>query len=544
LVLKNGKIISMDSRNRIFEAVAAKDGKIVAVTSNKGIARFIGENTRVIDLAGKTVTPGLIDTHSHLALAGVDMMFIPDLARPEVKRVKEVLDIVRERASQLKKGEWITVRNFEEQYLDEKRSVTRSELDSISPEHPVAVFCEDGHRLIVNSLALQLAGVTADTPDLEGFIVKDQNGQLTGLLRESAMGYVTVKIPPWTVEQLEEGIKAAQEEWIKVGLSANKDPGLFEPSHRMIQAYRNLHAKGQLKVRSDVLWLTHEAADIDCASAEFRGPADDMLKIGGIKIFLDGAMRIRTAWMHDEFNVDYNRVDTGNRGYPVIDLELFKNLVLEAHKRGLQICIHAIGDRAVDTALDAIEQALKKAPRKDHRHTLIHAEVPTRQALRRMKSLRVAVETQTVFLHSMDDLAGNLGPKRAKRAMPMKSYMKLGITVGNGADADFYPLAPSTGLYSACTRRPRKEPFGPKVFGTSECLTVREALKTYTTLAAKCLFWEDRIGSIEPGKCADFVVWSEDLYSVPAEKLKDVEAEMTIIGGIVHKAKDSSRLSP
>lgn len=530
----------MDSRNRIFEAVAAKDGKIVAVTSNKGIARFIGENTRVIDLAGKTVTPGLIDTHSHLALAGVDMMFTPDLVRAEVKRVKDVLDIVGEKASQLKKGEWVMVRNFEEQYLEERRLVTRSELDSASPEHPVAVFCEDGHRLIANSLALQFAGVTADTPDPEGFIVKDQNGHPTGLLRESAMGYVTIKIPQWTVEQLEEGIKAAQEEWIKVGLTANKDPGLLNTSPAHIQAYRNLHAKRQLKVRSDVLWYTYEPADVDRAFAEFRGPADDVLKVRGVKIFLDGAMRIRTAWMHDDFSVDYDRLDTGNKGYPVIDLELFKNLVLEAHKRGLQVCIHAVGDRAVDTALDAIQQAVKKAPRKDHRHTIIHAEAPTRQALRRMKSLRVAVETQTVFLHCMDDLAGNLGPKRTKRAMPMKSYMKLGITVGNGADADFYPLAPMIGLYSACTRRPRKEPFGPKVFGTSECLTVQEALKTYTSLAAKCLFWEDRIGSIEPGKCADFVVWSENLYSVPLERLRDIKAEMTIIGGTVHKAEGSS----
>lgn len=538
LVLLNGKIISMDRRDRIFEAVAVRHGRIIAVTSNKQVVRLIGKNTRVLDLGGKAVTPGLIDTHSHLALAGVNKTSTMDFMDPPTGSVQEIVDRVKERVSKSCLGDWVIGRNWDETLLKERRYISKWDLDPVSQHNPVVLFHVSGHALVANTLTLRLAGVDAATADPEGSILKDGNGEPTGVLKDSALGYVLERIPPWTVQQLDEGIKKIQEEWIREGITANKDPGLMSDCAPMLQAYRNLHAKKQLKIRSCLLWKAFKPDDVVRASSEVSAKGDEMLKVVGVKTFVDGSLRIRTAWMHDEYNIGYDQVDVGNKGQAVIDLGTLEKLVLEAHRRGLQACIHAVGDRAIDATLDVLENVVKKSPRRDHRHSIIHFTIPRRKALRRVKALGAVVETQSSFLYFIGDiLAGNLGPKRSKKVMPLRSCVRMGITVGNSADCDFYPLPPRFGLYAACTRRPAVEAYGREPLGTTECLTVREALRTYTSWAARCLFWEDKIGSIEPGKYGDFAVWSEDPYSVPKERLKDLKVEMTIIGGdIVYAA--------
>ena len=534
LVLLNGKIVSMDSKDQVFEAIAAHRGKIVAVGSTEKISELIGNETHVVHLRGKTVTPGLIDAHSHLALAGVNKLTSLDLAHPEPRSIMEVLGRISERISQANRGEWIVGGGWDEAMLEEKRPITRWDLDPLSRENPVILLHASGHSLVANTLALKLAGVEDPTLDTRGFIVVDKNRGMTGLLKESVMDLVLSRIPPFNVKQLEDGIKIAQEDWLRDGITANKDPGLYGDSSSMVQAYRSLLSKGELKIRSCLLYKVDTLEDVQRA-AQLAADAtsfSDMLRVVGIKIFLDGASRIRTAWMYDEWNLGYFQTDVGNRGHPVIDLSLFRKIVQEAHRRGLQVCIHAVGDHAVDVALDSIDAALAKYPRQDHRHSMIHCIVPTAHALARMKTLGIVVETQSSFIYFFGDiLAGNLGPRRCWRAIPLKSYMKAGITVGNSADADFYPHPPKFGIYAACTRKPMKRLYGDEPFGTDECITVHEALRTYTSMAAKCLFWEDSIGTVELGKHADLVVWSEDPYAVAPEKLKDLKVALTIVGG-------------
>lgn len=260
-------------------------------------------------------------------------------------------------------------------------------------------------------------------------------------------------------------------------------------------------------------------------------------------MFLDGSGMARTGWMFEDWNKNFTEKDEGNRGYPVTPLGEFREMVKAAHRGGFQIGVHAIGDRAIDEALHAYQDAIEEAPRRDARHSLIHANIPTDGALDKMVELgdNIVVETQSPFFYFIgDNYAGNFGPERSKRMIPLRTYMRRGITVGNSADWYVCPFPPRFGLWAAVVRETWKGTYGPQPFGTEESIAVQEALRTYTILAARCLFMEDRIGSIEEGKYADLVVWSGDPYTVPTEALKGLKVEMTIIGGrTVHREPSS-----
>ncbi|MFQ6075359.1 MAG: amidohydrolase, partial [Candidatus Bathyarchaeia archaeon] len=269
------------------------------------------------------------------------------------------------------------------------------------------------------------------------------------------------------------------------------------------------------------------------------------LRLGGLKIFLDGSGMARTAWMHEDWNKNFTERDEGNRGYPVIPVEEFREMVKAAHRAGFQIGVHTVGDRAVDEALHAYQKAFEEAPSKDARHSVIHAIVPTEEALDKMVELNdnIVVETQSPFFYFIgDSYAGNFGPKRVKRMIPLRSYMKGGITVGNSSDWFVCPFPPRFGLWAAIVRKTWKGTYGLQPFGTEESITVQEALRTYTILAAKCLFMEGRIGSVEGGKYADLVVWSGDPYTVSTEALKDLRVEMTIVRGRIVYREPSANI--
>jgi predicted amidohydrolase YtcJ len=248
----------------------------------------------------------------------------------------------------------------------------------------------------------------------------------------------------------------------------------------------------------------------------------------------DGSGMARTAWMYEDWNKNFTELDKGNVGYPVTPVKTFKEIVKVAHDADLQICTHTIGDRAMGIAMEVYEEAIKDNPRVDARHSLIHANAPSYKQMDRMARLgnNIVIETQSPFLYFLgDNYAGNFGSERSKRMIPLKSLLDRGIIVGNSADWPVCPFPPRYGLWAAVVRKTWKGTYGLQPFGIEESVTVKDALRTYTILAAKCLFMEDDIGSIEPGKYADVVVWSEDLYNMPIEQLKDVKVEMTFVEG-------------
>ncbi len=534
LVLVNGAVITVDGQDRVCEAVAVKEGTILRVGSTAEIRAVVDDRTRVIDLQGRSVTPGLIDVHSHFALGGLSTLFVLDLRYPQVTSIAQVLALIQARVAASEPGQWIRGRGWDEALFEEQRYIDKTDLDPVTPDNPVILHHTSGHYFAVNSYALTLAGVDQATPEpVGGTIVRDAaTGAPTGVfLEEPAMRLVTRMVPPWTVAEVEAGIKAAQTAYFAEGVTAVKDPGVDATS---LTAYRNLRGRGELLIRTYLL-LSVESADAvtrQVAQGVFGG--DDVLRVGGVKIMLDGSGMARTAWMYEAWNTGFTRVDMGNVGYPVTPVPTVRAIVHVAHAAGLQIGIHAIGDRAMDVAMAAYEDVLLKTPRSDARHSLIHANAPSAVQLDRMARLgmNLVIETQSPFLFFLgDNYAGNFGPERSQRLIPLRSLLDRGITVGNSADWPVCPFPPRYGLWAAAARTPWKGTYGWQPFGQAERVSVTDALRTYTRLAAYCLFLEKTIGSIEPGKAADLVVWSDNLSTMPLDQVKDATVAMTFIAG-------------
>ncbi|UCH70177.1 MAG: amidohydrolase [Candidatus Bathyarchaeota archaeon] len=545
LVLLNGKVITADPKDSVAEAVAVESSRVVKVGSNHQIKRLIGKTTAIIDVRGKTVTPGLIDTHAHFAESGINQVYVLNLRYPSVKSIAEAVKLVKTQTEKTPRGRWVQGAGWDEALFDERRYITRWDLDPVSSDHPVLLEHTSGHYIAVNTYALHLANVTRDTPQPNGgTIVKDPDtGEPIGVFIEPpAMDIITNLVPPWTVEEAEAGIKKAQKLFLSEGVTTIKDPGVGDVT---FAAYRNLRSRGELKMRIYMLYTVDSLANTEEAVKHLNKGGDNLMKLGGLKMFLDGSGMGRTAWVHKDWNKNFTDKDTGNRGYPVIKLEEFRKMVKVGHKAGFQICVHAIGDRAVDETLSTYEAALAEVHRENSRHSIIHAILPTNNALQKMEKLgnNVVIETQSPFLYFIgDNYAGNFGPNRSRRLIPLKSMLKKGITVGNGSDWSVCPFPPRFGLWGAVVRKTWKGLYGLQPFGTEESITVKEALRTYTTMAARCLFMEDAIGSIEPGKYADFAVWSGDIYTVDVEALKDLTVEMTIVGQEVVYRDPSSNI--
>ena len=386
LVLLNGKIVTVDAEDRIAEAVAIRDGYILAVGSNEEIRAYVGEETRVIDLRGRTVLPGFIDTHTHPSHAAVRLYEI-DLRSPPVRSIRDVLRLVAEKAEELGPGRWVRGANYNEAKLVERRHVTRWELDEAAPENPVFITKETGHEFIANSMALEIAGITAETTDPPGGkIDRRDDGEPTGILYETAGRLVMEHIPPYTVEEIKEGLKRVWDQFAEWGITTTHDAGVDSTA---LRAYQELLAEGVRKVRTHVMIMVrdHEGRDLLEALTQLgieSGFGDEWLRILGVKIMGDGSGAGGTAAVYEP-----QHRGPGGLGIMVTPPEELKRLVLKAHRAGLRVCIHSIGDRAIDYALDAIEEAQRMMPRPDMRHRIEHNSLCTPRQLKRIKELGV-----------------------------------------------------------------------------------------------------------------------------------------------------------
>ena len=380
--LINGKIITVDPSDTIAEAVAFEDDKIIAVGSNKEIQKMIGSKTQIVDLKGLTATPGLIDSHCHFS-ARVMRLYNLDLNYPEVKSISDVKKKVIEKVKTLKPGEWVRGLGWDEGKMEELRYIYASDLDSVSPNNPVWLKHTMGHYGTANSYTLKLANITKDTPDPPGGTIdRYPDGTPTGVLKESAQSLVARLIPEFSSAQIQEGIIKMIEEFNREGMTAVKDP-VIDPERW--KAYQNLSGQDRFTVRVFSLWKAgdtlKEAQELIDRVVSFTKPylstVNDRLISGGVKIFLDGSGGARTAWLHKEWNKNYNDKDTGNYGYPVIDPEIFQKQVKMFHDAGLHISVHAIGDRAIDWTVDTYAQVLQENPIHGLRHGIIHCVIPS-----------------------------------------------------------------------------------------------------------------------------------------------------------------------
>jgi predicted amidohydrolase YtcJ len=545
IVLFNGKIITVDANDRIAAAVAIRDGRIVAVGTDAEVRSHVGPATEQIDLAGRAVTPGLLDAHVHFQNGGVQRLFVLDVSFPTVKSIEDVGRAVRTQAAKLADGAWVEGRGWDEGKLDERRLITARDLDRAAGDHPVYLTQTTGHYGVANSVALRMAGITRDTPDpASGTIDRYPDGTPTGVLKESAQNLVRRLIPPRTPAQLEQGIRELVKAFNEEGMTGAKDPGISQAAW---DAYRRVQQGGALSVRVFALWsggsTAEDAARVIAARASTTRPyestGDDRLISGGVKLFVDGSGGARTAWLHDEWNKNFTDVDKGNRGYPAADAEVIRALINQYHDAGLHVSVHAIGDRAIDWVVDTYAQALERKPTRGLRHGLIHANIPTDRAIDTISRLQRTFdaaypEPSASFTWWLGDTyAGNFGPTRSLRLNPFATFRAKGILWANGSDFSVTPFAARYGIWSAVARQTLLGVHGSTPFGTNESVDVRTALRAVTIWAARQMFLENKIGSIEVGKYADLAVWDRDPYTIPSDQVKDMQCQLTMFDGKV-----------
>ena len=526
MVLRNGKVITVDEGDSIAEALAVKYGRVAWVGPDEGVERFIGAGTEVVDLGGRCVTPGFISTHEHFLRYGLNALFGIDLWYPNVKSIQDIIEAVREKAAETPKGEWIFGYGWDENLIAEKRYPNRWDLDEAAPDNPV--YLGRVYQMVAaNSLALEIAGVTKDTPDPEyGKIHRDESGEPTGVfltVLPSANPFVEM-MPKITTRRKEEAIVKACHDYNSEGMTLVMDAtvGAVEPDD--LVAYRNVHMRGELTARVYALYgfvRTVEQARETVRTQTTHG--DDMFKVGGVKLSLDGGVVPKTGFFYEHYPGEPE-----NFGRTKWEREELHEAIKIFHDAGWQTCTHTIGDRAIDWVLDGIEAAMEANPRPDPRHQIIHIYYPTPEAIDRVKRLGVMANVQSTFIHFEGDVyVRNLGEGRGECVKPLKTFIEKGIPVGNSQDYPSGPIPARIGLWAAVAR----ETFSGEVVCPGERLTVQEALRTYTIMAARHVFMEDRIGSLEPGKYADMVVWDRDLYTVPTSELKEIVAEKTFLEG-------------
>lgn len=538
-ILVNGKIITVDAADSIAEAVAIRGGAIQEAGSKQAVMRHAGPRTQIIDLHGRTATPGLIDAHLHFAEVGT----IYSINLSTVRSIDEVLRLVRERVAKAKPGEWIQGQGWDEGKLAEHRYIYAKDLDRVAPRNPVWLEHTTGHYGVANSLALNLADVTDTTKNPQaGTIDRDAHGNATGVLKEAeAVRLVTSLIPPYSREQLRNGYLITMAELNKEGITGVKDPVIHEENWSV---YQELHDQQKLTIHLFTLWLggtavaeTRKVVARILSLPKPRAAPDDLLISGGVKLFMDGSGGARTAWMYTDWNKNLTGTDEGNRGYPLIDPETYRQQVRMIHNAGIHVGTHAIGDHAIDWVADTYAEVLKAKPTVGLRHSIIHANIPSDHAIETMAMLEEQYdagypEAQAEFMYWIGDTyAGNFGPVRNLRMMPLHTYLNRGIHWAGGSDYPVTPFAARLGIWASIARETLNGTYGKRPFGVAESVDIHAALRSYTIWAAHQLFLEKRIGSIEAGKDADIAIWDRDPYTVPTSQIKDLKCEMTFFKG-------------
>ena len=552
LVLYNARVITVDSADRIAQAVAVRDGKIVAVGSDRDVLALAGRRTERHDLHGATVTPGLMDAHMHFSGGAWERMFVLDVSYPAARTIADVRAKVAERVAASPAGSWVLARGWDEGKLEERRLITARDIDDVSPATPVILGHTTGHYLTANSAALRAAKVTRETKDPPGGTIdRYPDGTPTGVLKESAMSLVGDLAPRETVEQLRQAMAALARDMNAEGMTGLKDPGIGQENW---DAYTQLAGEGRLPVRVFALWQGGRTmaaaqkviAERAATSRPYESTGDDHVISGGIKLYIDGSGGARTAWLYDDWNKGLTGVDRGNRGYPAFDPDTLRALVKAYHDAGFHVSVHSIGDRAIDWTMDSYAAALSANPQPGRRHGIIHSNIPTDRAIDSMAAFQrrydaAYPEPSATFTWWIGDTyAGNFGAARNARLNPFRTFARRGIVWAGGSDFPVTPFAARFGIWSTVAREPLLGVYGRTPFGKDESVDVKIALKSFTTWAAHQMFLEKKVGSIEVGKYADLAVWDRDLYAVPGEQLKEMRCLMTVFNGKVVFRRDST----
>lgn len=529
LVLTNGRIYTVDPDRPVARAMAVRDGKVAFVGSDSGALALRGGGTRVVDLAGRTVIPGMVDAHAHFLGLG-EMLASVDLRG--TRSYDEVIARVVAKARTTPSGTWIEGRAWDQNDWGNTAFPTHEALSRAVPDHPVYLTRVDGHAGLANSAAMKLAGVTAQTQDpTGGRLERDASGAPTGVFVDNAQGIVGRVIPPLNRDQTRDALLAAIDEMHRWGLTGIHDAGAGRGT---IDLYEELAKAGRLQLRTYVM-IGDDSATI--AHYQARGPQSalngDMLWIRSIKLYSDGALGSRGAALLDPYSDDPH-----NSGLLVSPPEHIRAVAERALAAGFQVATHAIGDRGNRVVLDAYAQALRAHPTADHRFRVEHAQILNYDDVPRFAQLDVIPSMQAV--HQTSDMywAGNrLGVARLNGAYAWRSLLDTGMPVPNGSDFPVENVNPLLSFHSAVSRQDADDwPTGG--WYPEQRMTREEALKSMTLWPAYAGFQEHILGSLTPGKLADFVILDQDIMRVPAELILSTRVLATYVGGkSVYEAK-------
>lgn len=525
LVLYNGKIITVDAASSIAQAVAIRGDRFVAVGTNDAVRASAGPATRQVDLAGRTVIPGLMDGHLHNAGGGPGV----DLSR--VRSIEELLAAVEARAKKAPPGELIVSNSdWHEAQLHEKRLPHLKELDRVAPRHPV-VLVRGGHEYIINSAAASRWNITRDTRSpAGGEIGHDADGELNGELVDTARALVHLpSAGPLNPTIIERQMRLLN----SVGLTSIRIPGSFQFGGDQVAAYRmfqDLKREGRLTMRVNYLMRIFDFSSVDKVKALIASwnikpdEGDEWLRIGGMKTLVDGGFE--GGNMREPYAEPYGRGGKF-KGIEVVPRSQYIPVVLELNRLGWRVATHAVGDAAVDEVLDAYEAADHERSIKRKRWTIEHFFIAKPDHFARVRALDLAISAQDHLYLAAPSMAKYWGRERAEQVTPMRTFLDQGFLVAGGTDSPVIPYNPFWAMYHFITR----DTISDGVYGANQRITREEALRVYTINNARLTFEENLKGSIEPGKLADLVVLSADYLTVPEKEIEQLKALATMVGG-------------
>ncbi len=521
LVLTNAKVLTVDENFSIHDTVVVDDGLIVATGDSTLASQYQAAET--VDLGGKLLMPGFNDSHTHIR--GRPLRYI-ELGG--VSSIAEIQELIREKVELIGEGEWITGYGWSEDELDEGRRPLRADLDAAAPGNPIILTRAGGHSAVVNSLALELADVTLDTPQPDGGVIeRGEDGELNGIIRER-QGIVGRLVPESTYNEIIASLEINLNALLELGITSVTDASKTPAEYEM---FEELYANAELPLpRSALQFQWHDPVAI-MALNDRVGEGNEFLKPGPIKVFADGGFTGPAAFTL----VPY--LGQGEyRGYLNMGEGELVTLLNEIHDAGFQMGIHAIGDAAIVLVVNTLADTLERNPREDHRHYLNHFSMrPPDLTMELMSEHDIHITQQPNFTYTLEGrYSAYLDGWRLQHNNPLRSPMDHGITVA--ISSDILPIGPMVGLYAAVTRKGMTG----TVYGPDEAISMEEAIRGYTLTGAYLNFDEEEKGSLEPGKFADMILLSDDLLTIDPERIMDVQVEKTWIGGeLVYSNNDS-----
>ena len=529
----NGNIYTVDDDFTTATAMAVKGDRILYVGDQEGAEAYLGTGTQVTDLEGKTVLPGLIEGHMHINNLGENHLKLDCY----FKSKEDILEMVRQAAEAAEPGQWIQGSGWLDTLWETPGYPTKEELDAVAPDNPVILIRSDNHMCWVNSKALELAGITKDTPEPQGGqILKTDDGELLGCLTDNAAVMVINIIPAWSAEEQKNAILMAQEELFSYGFTSAMDAGT---KVNYLQHYEDLYESGELKLRIYAMPLI---SSTDSAEADYireNGPVsglyDDHLSILGVKVLGDGALGSRGSALLE----DYSDAPGTKGEYRFTDEQMYEAVKL-AYDNGYQTGVHAIGDGTNHQVLNAYERVMEENPREDARLRIEHFQIITAEDMQRALDMGILPAMQFTHATSDSNMAEDrIGSERIKTAYAWRTVLDAGSIIIGGSDAPVEKVNPFHGLYAGVTRMTRAgEPEGG--WYPEQKVTREEALRAFTIWAAYGQFEEDLKGSLEPGKLADFIIIDRDYMTCPEADIKDIQVLATYVGNELVYTKDTS----